>query len=119
MLARFESFVFSIGSAVARLALAGLVVGSSIGSIANAGPLEFRSLEDEMDQRIGGALCFYQDATGYIYIGTRWAGMHVFNGYESIVYKNDPANPKSLSDDEVNFIFEDREGRLFRTAKEI
>lgn len=53
----------------------------------------------------------YQDASGVIWIGTE-DGLNRFDGYEFKVFKNDPADRKSLINNQVNVILEDKNHRL-------
>ncbi|WP_304067130.1 hybrid sensor histidine kinase/response regulator transcription factor [Pedobacter glucosidilyticus] len=53
----------------------------------------------------------YQDASGFIWIGTE-DGLNRFDGYEFKVFKNDPADRKSLINNQVNVILEDKNHRL-------
>jgi signal transduction histidine kinase/ligand-binding sensor domain-containing protein/DNA-binding response OmpR family regulator len=53
-----------------------------------------------------------QDDSGFMWIGTR-DGLNRFDGYDFIVYRNDPSEPKSLSDNEIRNIVEDDFGNLW------
>lgn len=58
------------------------------------------------------AMSILQDKKGQIWIGT-FDGLSKFTGTEFITYKNDPANPGSLSSNQVNKLVEDRNGDLW------
>ena len=53
-----------------------------------------------------------QDRAGYMWIGTP-NGLDRFDGYEVKTYRNDPADPYSLSGSYVSALYEDRGGRLW------
>jgi signal transduction histidine kinase/ligand-binding sensor domain-containing protein len=52
-----------------------------------------------------------QDHKGFIWIGT-YDGLNRYDGFNFVVYKNDPADSASLSENMVRTIFEDREKNL-------
>lgn len=56
--------------------------------------------------------CIAQDSRGFIWIGTR-DGLNKYDGYEMVVYKNNPKAPNSISDNYIRYIYEDREKNLW------
>ncbi len=54
----------------------------------------------------------YQDNLGYMWFGT-YDGLSRFDGYQFVNFKNDPADPHSLSDNIVVSIIEDSQGYLW------
>ncbi|MCO6489321.1 MAG: helix-turn-helix domain-containing protein [Phaeodactylibacter sp.] len=56
--------------------------------------------------------CIYQDRLGMVWVGT-YDGLARYDGYEFVTYQNDPADPYSLSANDVSVIFEDRSGDLW------
>lgn len=55
--------------------------------------------------------CIFQDRRGFIWIGTE-DGLNRYDGYEFKVFKNDPDNPESIRNNQVNVITEDVNGKL-------
>ena len=53
-----------------------------------------------------------QDRQGYIWIGTE-RGLNKYDGYQFTVYRNDPADPGSLSHDRIYALYEDSLGELW------
>lgn len=53
-----------------------------------------------------------QDTDGYMWFGTQ-DGLNKYDGYNITVYRNDPDDPRSLSNDDVRVIYEDRKGDLW------
>ena len=67
-------------------------------------------LEDEhWEARVYDIL---QDKLGFMWFGTR-DGLYKYDGYSLHVYKNDPDDPTSLSDNRVRAILQDRSGALW------
>jgi len=57
-----------------------------------------------------------QDKHGYIWMGTQ-AGLNRYDGYRMTVFKNDPANPRSLLDNYVQALYEDAAGHVWIGSK--
>jgi PAS domain S-box-containing protein len=81
-----------------------------------------------LDSLAGGAMRFthypavaeqigaiYEDAAGILWIGTEGSGLFRYDraAGQFTQYTHDPANPHSLSDDDVIAIYEDRSGTLW------
>ena len=60
----------------------------------------------------GSVLCILQDRRGFMWFGTQ-DGLNRFDGYDFRTFKHDPANPKSLGDNWINLIAEDRQGTIW------
>lgn len=54
----------------------------------------------------------YQDSRGFIWFGTE-DGLNRYDGYEFKVYKHDPQNPDSISDNHIKSIYQDDAGYLW------
>jgi PAS domain S-box-containing protein len=57
-------------------------------------------------------LCILQDSRGFMWFGTR-DGLNKYDGYKFTVYKNDPRDPLSLSNNFINSIIEAADGNLW------
>lgn len=57
-------------------------------------------------------VCILQDKKGFIWLGTQ-DGLTRYDGYKFVTYKNDPANPRTLSNNFVTDITEDKQGRFW------
>ncbi len=53
-----------------------------------------------------------QDRQGFMWAGTE-RGLNRYDGYQFTVYRNDPADPRSLSHDRIYALYEDRAGELW------
>ena len=53
-----------------------------------------------------------QDQQGFLWFATK-DGVNRYDGYSFQVYQNNPFNPFSLADNEVQCLFEDRQGRIW------
>ncbi len=56
--------------------------------------------------------CILQDHKGFMWFGTQ-DGLHKYNGYEFIIYKNNHNDPGSLNSNAVYSLFEDQEGKIW------
>jgi ligand-binding sensor domain-containing protein/signal transduction histidine kinase len=56
--------------------------------------------------------CILQDRQGYLWLGTMY-GLVKYNAYSYIIYRNDPDNLNSLSNDDVTSLHEDRLGNIW------
>ena len=68
------------------------------------------TVEDGLSQM--SAYCIFQDSRGFLWIGTH-DGLNRYDGYEFRVFKNDPMDPKTISDNYVVSITEDSRGYLW------
>ena len=53
-----------------------------------------------------------QDRQGFLWVGTD-RGLNKYDGYQFTVYRNDPADPRTLSNDAVHALYEDSHGELW------
>ena len=56
--------------------------------------------------------CILQDSKGFMWFGTH-DGLNRYDGYSFTVYRHDPNDPHSLSDDVIWSIYEDHQGVLW------
>ena len=71
---------------------------------------EHISLEQGLSQ--ASVFCILQDSRGFMWFGTE-DGLNKYDGYSFTVYKPDPDNFNSLSDNYVKSIYEDKSGTLW------
>lgn len=53
-----------------------------------------------------------QDRRGFIWFGTR-NGLNRYDGYTFTLYQHDPHNSTSLSENDISYIYQDRDGYLW------
>lgn len=56
--------------------------------------------------------CILHDSKGYMWFGTQ-DGLNKYNGYEMIVYKNNPSDTNSLSSNYIDCLYEDINGIIW------
>lgn len=75
-------------------------------------PLIFKHINVDNGLAQNTAMSILQDKKGQIWIST-FDGLSKFNGIEFKTYKNDAANPKSLSNNQIFKLMEDRDDNLW------
>jgi ligand-binding sensor domain-containing protein/signal transduction histidine kinase len=68
------------------------------------------SLEQGLSQ--SSVLCILQDDIGFMWFGTE-DGLNKYNGHSFTIYRHDPEDPNSLSNNVIRSIIQDREGVLW------
>lgn len=68
------------------------------------------NIKDGLSQ--SSILSILQDRKGFMWFGTA-NGLNRYDGYEFLVYTNDPTDSTSISNNEINTLFEDFEGNLW------
>ena len=58
------------------------------------------------------AFCIMQDSRGFMWFGT-WEGLNKYDGYNITVYKNDPLDKNSISNNFITSISESKNGDLW------
>ncbi len=94
--------------------IAGLIILSACHILIYASEGDFKfdriSTEDGLSQST--VFCITQDSKGFIWIGTQ-GGLNKYDGYNFTVYKYNPFDSTSLSDNWVQAIVEDTSGNLW------
>ncbi|MCH7963346.1 MAG: SpoIIE family protein phosphatase [Bacteroidetes bacterium] len=68
------------------------------------------TIEDGLSQ--SAVTCIFQDKNGFMWFGTQ-DGLNRYDGYNFKVFKNDPENPNSLTDNFIFSIYEDDSGTIY------
>ena len=68
------------------------------------------TIDDGLSQSV--VQCIIQDRLGFMWFGTQ-DGLNRYDGYEFIIYKNDPSDKFSISNNNINCLYEDRDGVLW------
>ncbi|MEO0293163.1 MAG: two-component regulator propeller domain-containing protein [candidate division WOR-3 bacterium] len=58
-----------------------------------------------------------KDKYGYMWFGTENNGINKYDGYKFTIYKNDPNDKRTISDNGINVIYEDKKGILWVGTK--
>jgi signal transduction histidine kinase/CheY-like chemotaxis protein/ligand-binding sensor domain-containing protein len=91
---------------------ASLLMFTAFSTQAQKHRLKFERLGTQAGLSQGSIICIFQDSRGIMWFGTR-DGLNKYDGYKFMVYRNDPANPRSLSNNTVRDITEDASGNLW------
>ncbi|MBK5271639.1 MAG: PAS domain S-box protein [Bacteroidia bacterium] len=84
----------------------------AISGICQEHNIRFQHLTTEQGLSQSNVFCILQDSRGFMWFGTR-EGLNKYDGYKFIVYKNDPQDKNSLSDNYVPDIFENSKGKMW------
>ena len=93
-----------------------LVLVSSIGA-SNDLNIKFDHLSIEQGLSQVSVTCILQDSQGFIWFGTR-DGLNRFDGYDFVVYNNDPDDSTSLISNSITALYEDENGNLWIGTRE-
>lgn len=74
--------------------------------------LHFEHIGEAQGISQSNVLCITQDSKGFMWFGT-WDGLNKYDGYKMSVYKNDPADSSSLSNNYINGISKSKNGNLW------
>ena len=74
--------------------------------------IRFEHLSVEDGISVNETLVVLQDRLGYLWFGTK-SGLNQYDGREFTVYKHDPYDPNSLSDDWILALHEDQDGMIW------
>jgi len=74
--------------------------------------LKFNHLDIRDGLSQNNVVCVLQDSRGFIWLGTR-DGLNRYDGYKFTVYRNDPRDLHSISNNFINDITEDKNGRIW------
>jgi signal transduction histidine kinase/ligand-binding sensor domain-containing protein/DNA-binding response OmpR family regulator len=78
--------------------------------------LKFKNLTKENGLSCSDVTCVTQTPDGFLWIGTS-DGLNRFDGTTFLVYRNDPNNPNSVSDNTITTLFVDSNGTLWIGTK--
>ena len=85
---------------------------TSANSLSQIDNLQFERISIESGLSQSTVLCIYQDQKGFLWFGT-YEGLNRYDGYNFKIYKYDPENMYSISNNSVEFITEDHLGNLW------
>ncbi len=81
-------------------------------SVAQNGTVTFKHITTNDGLSQSTITSILQDDDGFIWFGTQ-DGLNRYDGRALKVYKNDPSNPKSLSNNFIHALFKDRDGNIW------
>jgi ligand-binding sensor domain-containing protein/serine phosphatase RsbU (regulator of sigma subunit) len=74
--------------------------------------IKFRSIGTDQGLSVGFVQCVAQDHNGFMWFGTQ-DGLNKYDGYEMKVFRNNPKDKFSLSNNDILTIYEDKSGILW------
>jgi signal transduction histidine kinase/ligand-binding sensor domain-containing protein/DNA-binding response OmpR family regulator len=74
--------------------------------------IKFSHLSTNSGLSQSNVTCIIQDKLGFIWLGTQ-NGLNKYDGYQFIVYRNDPKDSSSLSNNYIKSITQDTEGNIW------
>lgn len=92
-----------------------LLLGSTICASAQAEQYKFSHVDVNDGLSDNQIKSFLKDSRGFMWFGTV-SGLNRYDGYSIKVYRNTPADPKSISNSDINHLFEGPEGRVWATS---
>ena len=89
-----------------------LIILTSSTLIAQQAEIKFEhiSLEQGLSQSIINTIM--KDSKGFMWFGTE-SGLNKYDGYEFVIYKNNPFDSTSISNNQIQSTFEDEEGFIW------
>lgn len=93
-------------------ALLGTLLSTQLSVAANLGSLRFEHVGPEQGFPYQSISAIAQDQLGLMWIGTQ-AGLIKFDGYRATVFRSDPLDPKSISDNFISALYVHHDGSLW------
>ncbi|MBN1409066.1 MAG: hypothetical protein JW956_14800 [Calditrichaceae bacterium] len=81
-------------------------------SISHAQKIKFELLSSQNGLSQGSIVCMTQDEKGFMWFGT-YDGLNRYDGYHFKIYKNQPNNPNSLSNNFIRALLVDSQGDIW------
>jgi len=82
---------------------------------AQQGSIKFNRVTTDDGLSEGAILSIHKDSRGFIWFGTQ-NGLNRYDSHNIVVYKNDPNDPSSISNDRITDIAEDSKGNIWITT---
>lgn len=79
-------------------------------------PARFQQGDDIPGRPMIATLSMLQDRHGFLWFGTE-DGLHRYDGFQSVIFRPDPSDPRSISANAVVDIVEDRDGLLWLATR--
>src|SRR5882757_3625480 len=73
--------------------------------------LQFQHIGTAEGLSQSNGVCILQDSKGFMWFGTQ-DGLNRYDGYQFKIYKNDPSNTASISNNFIKSIIEDKKGNI-------
>lgn len=84
----------------------------TLSTFSQAPKLRFKHITTEEGLSNSTIETIFQDQRGFIWFGTR-DGLNRYDGYQVTVFRHDPKDSNSISDNYIRYLFEDRDQNLW------
>jgi ligand-binding sensor domain-containing protein/serine phosphatase RsbU (regulator of sigma subunit) len=99
---------FTLLRHISSIALVCLFITGTV----SAQELKFSHITAEQGLSMGVVNCSFQDSRGFMWFGTQ-DGLNKYDGYNITVFKHNPLDSNSLSNNFINTLYEDKNGVLW------
>ena len=89
-----------------------LMQGICFAAVSQNQHVKFQSFGTEKGLSQSNVICILQDSRGFMWFGTQ-DGLNRYDGYKFTVYKNNPRDPHSLSNNYIKDLLEDTKGNIW------
>ncbi|ETZ23653.1 two-component regulator propeller domain-containing protein [Pedobacter sp. V48] len=92
------------------LLILSILIGGVVSTFAQS--YTFRHYQVENGLSYNSVICSLQDRKGFLWFGTK-DGLNRFDGYTFKIFRNDPDNPKSIGNNFIHSLYEDKNENIW------
>ncbi|WP_449439428.1 ligand-binding sensor domain-containing protein [Pedobacter steynii] len=87
-----------------------ILIGTVVSTLGQS--YTFRHYQVENGLSYNSVICSLQDKKGFLWFGTK-DGLNRFDGYTFKIFRNDPDNPKSIGNNFIHSLYEDKDQNIW------